>query len=398
MPGRRRLFARIVLPLWLLGGIAGATSLPEGAAVIALDADSGEILRLDNLPAATAAYPPGSLIKVFTALLACEDGAIDPAWRYYCRGEAMIDGRRQSCWLKGGHGPVNLAKALALSCNLYFLDLAGKLGPDRLREFFAQAGLGRNTGSDLPGEENGHLPPGWTQAEAALAGAGMSARVQVTPCQMAAGFAALINGGWIPNPHQTAGELGQRRPFSTPAALSRVRQALREGSTYGTTKGFLAATGGFAKTGTAAWEEGYHTSAWTAACFEAGGRKVSLVVYLPEGQGGRDALPLATEVARQMQSPPPAPAASPTIAVSLFSLLAPKELAVSAPAGWVEFDGGGDSRSSPSLSIRVAASGQLRVVTRDGPLPEPPPSLRLTGTTGELTLDVAGLPPRRISG
>ncbi len=366
---------------------------------MAIDADDGQVLRLENPELAVAtAHPPGSLLKVLATLLALEDPSIDPAARYICRGVAELNGSERSCWDKRGHGPVNLAKALALSCNLYFIDLAARLDPGRFLEFLGQAGLGRPGGVNLPGASAGSLPGEWTREEATLAGAGLSGRVLATPVQVAAWFAALINGGWVPTPWQPPQGPGERRPFSSASALARVRAALGEGSAYGTTRGFAAATGGFAKTGTAGWLDGYHTSAWTAACFEAGGRRIALVVFLTEGQGARDALPLATRIAREMQANPVPRTDLPVVSVSLFSLLAPKAIAVTAVEGWLEVAGGKSYAAGTEFVVRAAAEGGLDVGPRGSAPTSPAETVVLRGSTGPLKLEVAGIAARRVTG
>lgn len=103
-------------------------------------------------------YPPGSTIKPVMALAGLEYGVVSAERTLYCRGmfKAGRDrARRDWNWNKGGHGTVDMRKAIATSCDVYFFDLANVMGVDRIHDFFAKFGLGAPVGIDIPGERGG---------------------------------------------------------------------------------------------------------------------------------------------------------------------------------------------------------------------------------------------------
>jgi len=107
-------------------------------------------------------YPPGSTIKPLMGLAALQYGVVTPEHTEYCRGLFRLP-RVSRPWRdwnydRGGHGPVNMRKAIATSCDVYFYDMANLLGVDRIHDFLAQFGLGAPTGIDIPGEKTGILP------------------------------------------------------------------------------------------------------------------------------------------------------------------------------------------------------------------------------------------------
>ncbi|MBD3764229.1 MAG: penicillin-binding protein 2 [Rhodobacterales bacterium] len=93
-------------------------------------------------------YPPGSTFKMVTALAALEAGVITPATRLSCPGFLESGGRRFHCWKSGGHGRVDLARSLAESCDVYYYDIAQRVGIDKIAEMGRRLGLGLR--HDLP--------------------------------------------------------------------------------------------------------------------------------------------------------------------------------------------------------------------------------------------------------
>lgn len=105
-------------------------------------------------------YPPGSTIKPLMALAGLEYGVVTPTQSLFCRGQYRMPGvsRPWRDWKPGGHGPVDMRKAIATSCDVYFYDLANVMGIDRIHDYLAQFGLGKPTGIDIAGERGGILP------------------------------------------------------------------------------------------------------------------------------------------------------------------------------------------------------------------------------------------------
>lgn len=93
-------------------------------------------------------YPPGSTFKMMTGLAALRHNAIGPQETVWCPGHFTVGGRRFHCWKRGGHGWVDLDKAMTQSCDVYFYEAAQRTGIDRLAELCHEFGLGERY--DLP--------------------------------------------------------------------------------------------------------------------------------------------------------------------------------------------------------------------------------------------------------
>ncbi len=87
-------------------------------------------------------YPPGSTFKMVTALAALEAGVIGPGNTVYCPGHLKVGSRRFHCWKRGGHGMVDLNTSLKRSCDVYYYDVAIKVGIDKISEMSNILGLG----------------------------------------------------------------------------------------------------------------------------------------------------------------------------------------------------------------------------------------------------------------
>lgn len=109
-------------------------------------ADYGALTENDYRPLATKSvqgtYPPGSTFKMITALAALEEGVINSEDTVYCPGHMTVSDRRFHCWKRGGHGHMNLEGALRESCDVYFYDIALKVGIDKISEMAKRLGLG----------------------------------------------------------------------------------------------------------------------------------------------------------------------------------------------------------------------------------------------------------------
>ena len=236
----------------------------DGAAVV-LDPRSGDLLALLSRPAydpnAFAAgidaatwkaliadplnplqnralrgrYAPGSTFKVVMAIAALEEGVVEPEDEVVCRGGGVFHGRFFAC--HSTHGSVDMARALAQSCNTYFYNLGQALGIDRIHAWATALGLGRLSGVDLPQELQGLIPSRarkrttrgerWYPGETISVAIGQG-QVSVTPLSMAVMMAAVANGGRVLTPRVLRrsfdGENSRPAAEATPAA-SDVRLA-----------------------------------------------------------------------------------------------------------------------------------------------------------------------------
>lgn len=93
-------------------------------------------------------YPPGSTFKMVTALAALEAGVISPEETVRCRGHVEVGGRRFHCWKRSGHGNINLHKSLKHSCDVYYYEIAQRVGIEKISEMARRLGYG--TKFDIP--------------------------------------------------------------------------------------------------------------------------------------------------------------------------------------------------------------------------------------------------------
>ena len=174
-------------------------------------------------------YSPGSTFKVVMAIAALEEGVIEPEDEVVCRGGGVFYRRFFAC--HSTHGSVDMARALAQSCNTYFYKLGQALGVDLIHKWATALGLGRLSGIDLPHEVQGLIPSSaWkraTHGERWYAGETISVaigqgQVSVTPLSMAVMMAAVANGGQVLAPRvlrrSLDGRTGRREADAAPAA------------------------------------------------------------------------------------------------------------------------------------------------------------------------------------
>lgn len=217
-------------------------------AVVALDPRTGEVLAFVSTPAydpnhfvgridskewnalrtdeskplfnraIQAQLAPGSTFKPIMALAALESGLIDENFSVFCPGGATFYGRYFKCHKKGGHGTVSLHTALAQSCDVYFYTVGNKIGIDKIAEYAEYAGLGKKTGIDLPGEQEGVVPSSrWkirTQREKWYAGETISVSIgqgalTITPLQLAHAIGGIATGGVWMRPHLVKEDSGK---------------------------------------------------------------------------------------------------------------------------------------------------------------------------------------------
>ncbi len=172
-------------------------------------------------------YPPGSTIKPFLALAALASGKTVASDSITCRGIFRIAGEKRPYrdWKRGGHGKVDMHKAIVESCDVYFYKNAINLGIDFMHQYLTRLGFGRHTGIDLKGESTGLVPSrAWREArgekwylgETVVTGIGQGP-ILVTPLQLAVTVSALANGGRLMQPrimYATENPVSKERHYS----------------------------------------------------------------------------------------------------------------------------------------------------------------------------------------
>jgi penicillin-binding protein 2 len=165
-----------------------------------------------NNRALQGVYPPGSTFKPFMALAGLELGKRKPSFTISDPGYFTLGGGGHVYrdWKAGGHGMVDLHKAVVVSCDTYFYGLAQDLGIDAINQFIGQFGLGQKTGIDIEGEVGGLLPSQewkqrrfkqkWFVGDTISVGIGQGYNL-TTPLQLAQATAILANDGHVFRPH-----------------------------------------------------------------------------------------------------------------------------------------------------------------------------------------------------
>ena len=150
-------------------------------------------------------YPPGSTIKTLTALSALENDISNTRFTVECKGYMDLHGERFHCWKKEGHGFVNMRKGIKHSCDVFFYEVARKLGIDRLSETAKKFGLGSTVLTGIKEEKAGVVPntkwklqqlgKNWYLGETLHSGIGQGYFL-TTPIQLCLMTAQLANGGY----------------------------------------------------------------------------------------------------------------------------------------------------------------------------------------------------------
>ncbi len=265
-------------------------------------------------------YAPGSTFKVVMAIAGLETGTVDPSDRVFCNGGKSYYKRRRLCWKRGGHGWVDMRKALAHSCNVYFYDLGKELGIDKIHEYGKILGIGRLTGIDVPGEEPGILPSrDWkrrTLREIWYPGDTISVSIgqgflASTPVQLATMMASVARGTAPIPPRLIDGpppESGRLPVSDTTLRIVRdaLKQAVDEGTGREATLGAYSAAG---KTGTAQLvassagvdsedlDKAIRDHAWFAGYAPAENPTIAFAIIVEHGgHGGVTAAPIVRKV------------------------------------------------------------------------------------------------------
>ncbi|MEO0035503.1 MAG: hypothetical protein RLZZ501_1526 [Pseudomonadota bacterium] len=155
-------------------------------------------------------FAPGSTFKLVTALAALESRDITPDMRVLCTGHMQLGNIKFHCWKKEGHGSLDLVGALKNSCDVYFYEVARRVGFEKIAEMARRFGLGAPTGVDLPSERAGNIPDRawkrkmmkqpWHPGETLINAIGQG-YVTSTPIQLAVMTARIANGGFAVKPH-----------------------------------------------------------------------------------------------------------------------------------------------------------------------------------------------------
>jgi penicillin-binding protein 2 len=270
LPGNASDHDRLVAQACLraLGGHRGS--------VMAMDPRTGRVLALVNPEIGLFnAFTPCSVFKIVVAIGGLSEGIITPETIYNCHG---------GCWTWPGHGPINLRRALAVSCE--------QLGYARIQYYAQQLGLGTLSGINLTGETPGHLPASVLPQRVGRLSSHATG-ISTSVVQIGILLSAAINGGVIYQP-QIAGPTG---------FVPRERWRLPKGTRLdGLADGFMAAvnegsaTGAFDPDVVVAGKTGSCRSlGWFASYLVSNRPELVIVVFVRPGNGH-----LASRIAGQI--------------------------------------------------------------------------------------------------
>ncbi|EGO96210.1 MULTISPECIES: penicillin-binding protein 2 [Acidiphilium] len=271
-PAREGHAVGLTLDAGLQRTAAGALNGRPGAAVL-IDTSTGDLLAMASAPsfdptwfddgvpdhvwrrwtskaahhpltdrATGGLYAPGSSFKPTVALAALEAGAITGDTRFFCSGHMKIGNRIFYCWLRSGHGSMDVASALQQSCDIFFYHVAMRTGIDRMAAMARHLGLTGREALALPNVAEGFIPTrrwakqrqiDWTKGDTAVQGIGQGYTV-LTPLALAV-MAARIGTGRAVRPRiiRTVGAVERTHPAATTLSLSDrhlalVRQGMAE--------------------------------------------------------------------------------------------------------------------------------------------------------------------------
>ena len=179
-------------------------------------------------------YEPGSTFKAVVLAAALEEGVVSQNDTFMCTGSYKVAGWNKaiSCSKKEGHGLQTLAEAVQNSCNPAFMQIGQRLGVEKFYDYFEAFGMTDATGIDLPGESTPKEGISYWSREAMtgvdLAVASFGQRFNVTPIQMAAAFAATINGGYLVQPYVVQSVTAQDGTVLSNTEPTIIRQVVSE--------------------------------------------------------------------------------------------------------------------------------------------------------------------------
>ena len=325
-----------------LAGLAG-----RAGSVVALDPTTGKVKVLANVPsydpnqipdhfrqlnsdsaaplfdrATQGRYPPGSAMKVVTAVAALDSGRYTPDSVVSGKSPKIVGGVPLSnCCTEGSgdYGPLSLTEALAKSVNTVWGEVGEKLGKKTMFKYMKRFGFEKEPSIDLPPDEltpsgvygkGGKLLGPSDAVDIGRVAIGQE-RLQVTPLQMAEVAAAVANGGKLMKPRlvnrivKPDGRVKEHvRPVEVdqvmkPDTASKVSQMMQGVVQHGTaTSAQIPGVPVAGKTGTAEVQGGTSNQAWFIAFAPADNPKIAIAVTVErtQGEGGTVAAPIAKKV------------------------------------------------------------------------------------------------------
>ena len=206
------------------------TYQPKRATAIVMDPRNSEVLAMADWPtfdpsdpssatpealrsmATGFTYEPGSTFKAFTVAGALSQHLVTPSTVFYLPIKIQVADRSISDAETRGAESLTVAQILAQSSNVGAVKIGLELGAERFYNWVRRFGFGDPTGIDFPGEERGIVPTLSEFSGSTIGNLPIGQGLSVTPMQMAAGYAAIANGGILRPPRLTLAEGDTRTP------------------------------------------------------------------------------------------------------------------------------------------------------------------------------------------
>ncbi len=272
--------------------------------------NSREDLLLNR--AITGRYPPGSAMKLVTAIAGLEEKLTNLDWTVECTGSYHYGDRVFRCWKEEGHGKVNISKAVKESCNIYFYQLIQRMDIDIWYKYANLFGFGSKTGIDLPQEKSGIAPNrkfmnrkygkrGWTSGTLLNISIGQG-DLLVTPLQMSRFAAILATKGkniapWLASrPNAQAKKISFKKSTWDLIHEMMFNVVNTPGGTAYSSRIASTSIEFYGKTGTAQNPRG-EAHAWFIGFATKGSQTISISVIVENGgTGGSVAAPVASKI------------------------------------------------------------------------------------------------------
>lgn len=178
--------------------------------------------------AITELYEPGSVFKTITGSAALEEKTVSLNSTFNCTGSFQVPGLAQPmhCWRLYGHGTQTFTQAMVNSCNPAFVAIGSSLGATKFCDYVNAFGFMEKTGIDLPGEAESIVYQANQMGPVELASCSFGQSNKITPLQMITAVAAVVNGGYVVQPHVVKQVLDQNNNVVENIGTTVKRQAI----------------------------------------------------------------------------------------------------------------------------------------------------------------------------
>lgn len=273
-----------------------------GTFIIAMDPATGSIRALtDPDTGIKKKYSPGSVIKPVFALIALESNLVTPFMEINCEYVYQVGNREYLCSWAEGHGRVNMRRAIAVSCNIYFYKLARELGFKEFSKGMKDFKINQKTGIDIQGEEESEIPDSVDEDTFLNLAIGMNSEFRITPVKLIQTLNIIPNQGMLVTPRNYKhSPVNRQKLFPWDKDVhGEILRGMQDCIKSGTGKQFkIKPTQVAGKTGTSPVNEDIRGEniAFFYCFYPVENPEISILVIHKHGYGSTTALPIAEKV------------------------------------------------------------------------------------------------------